>query len=78
MYVKELIKKLEKYSDDYLVRVRIDKSFWEQEGVPRMSIHKKTKDAIDHTLHMPNYWVEEIENSSVDDGKEITLWGYYC
>ena len=97
MYVKDLIKKLKKYPSDYLVRVRIDDSFWKQEyfdvadkkekeyaydlwgGGKYKGIHipKKVFTAIQESLGTPNYWIEHIENTSVDCGKEITLWGFY-
>jgi hypothetical protein len=79
MYVKDLIKELTKYPSDYLVRVRIDNSFWNNltHKENKIKMTKKLKWVIDDALSMPNYWIEEIENTSVDCGKEITLWGEY-
>jgi hypothetical protein len=84
MKIKELIKKLKKYPNDYLVRVRIDTSFMEMlkeyvddKTKKPIKIPKKYIDIIKDNLGCPNYWIEEIENTSVDCGREITLWGEY-
>ena len=47
MYIKDLIKELKKYPDDYCVRVRIDDSFWKQEG---FGVYKKNEKEHTYTL----------------------------
>ena len=42
-----------------------------------MKLSKNIKERIDHNLFIPNYWVDDIEDTSVDCGREITLHGRY-
>ena len=82
MTIKELIKKLKKYPNDYLVRLSIGESFWCQDGFvdhkgKDMKLSKNIKERIDHNLFIPNYLVDDIEDTSVDCGREITLHGRY-
>jgi len=50
---------------------------WCGEKYKGIYIPKKVLNAIQDSLSTPNYWIEHIENTSVDCGKEITLWGEY-
>ena len=82
MTVKELIKKLKKYPSNTYVRVSIGYDFWKHDGFldednKKIKISKKIKEGIDHNLFIPNYWIEEIEETSAGEQREITLHGYY-
>jgi len=88
MEVKELIKILKNHKPKTLVRVRIDNSFWKQDGFinskgKNIKIPKEIKDGIEHSLVIPNYWVSEVEDTSYEGTTntskypELTLWGEY-
>ena len=88
MYIKDLIKELKKHKPKTLVRVRLDDSFWKQDGFldskgKEIKIPKEIKEGIEHNLIIPNYWVSEVEDSSYQgttensEYPELTLWGEY-
>ena len=88
MTVKELIKELKKHNPKTLVRVRLDNSFWKQDGFinskeKEIKIPKEIREGIEHNLIIPNYWVSQVEDSSYQgttknsEYPELTLWGEY-
>ena len=88
MYIKDLIKELKKHKPKTLVRVRLDNSFWKQDGFlnskgKEIKIPKKIKHGNENNLIIPNYWVSEIEDTSYEgttnnsEYPELTLWGEY-
>ena len=88
MNIEELIKELKKHKPETLIRVRLDDSFWKQDGLldskgKEIKIPKEIKEGIEHNLIIPNYWVSEVEDSSYQgttensEYPELTLWGEY-
>ena len=72
---EELIKELKKHKPETLVRIRLDDSFWKQDGFldskgKEIKIPKEIKEGIEHNLIIPNYWISEVEANSKEEAEK--------
>jgi hypothetical protein len=78
MNIKKLIKKLKKYEKTNCdVRIQIDDDNFFNNSCISTYFDKATKLNISDHLSLPNYWIDDLELSELNESNELVLWGKY-